>query len=253
MPGGDDTSSELSCSDGSDDEEDLIDDELIAGTPSMVPAHSGEGDHHHLGAFKDGSAYYSGTTQQDGPAHLSGTSHQYGSAHYSGSSHQDGSAHHSGTSQDGSAGYSGTSDQDGSTQYSGTSHQEESAHCGEASHQDESEHPQLYFQDEEGDWVKLEDSSVITNPAPDQTEHTPEMEIPSTVTDFVKLFFTDELMNLIVAETNRYASQFLHKKELSNHSRAQGWKPLTTQVSVNKYKYHKVALSVVAALVLISF
>ncbi|XP_029833924.2 piggyBac transposable element-derived protein 4 [Ixodes scapularis] len=47
--------------------------------------------------------------------------------------------------------------------------------------------------------------------------------------EFFELFFDDEVIALIVQETNRYASQFLAKYRTTNGSHAAAWKLLTAQ------------------------
>jgi hypothetical protein len=47
------------------------------------------------------------------------------------------------------------------------------------------------------------------------------------IVDVFKLFFNSELVETIVEETNRYAEQFLHGRELSSRSAASAWKPVT--------------------------
>ena len=48
------------------------------------------------------------------------------------------------------------------------------------------------------------------------------------VTELIYLFFTDELMEILVTETNRYANQYFQKTQvLQQHSRARAWRPVT--------------------------
>lgn len=53
-----------------------------------------------------------------------------------------------------------------------------------------------------------------------------DMECPY---EFFKLFFTDNLLNFLVRETNRYASQYLTKTKLSPKCRAKNWSPVTIE------------------------
>ena len=50
--------------------------------------------------------------------------------------------------------------------------------------------------------------------------------------EFLHLFFTEEIINKFVAETNRYAEQFLNRTSLKRKSRAHNWSP--TNVSEMK-------------------
>lgn len=45
--------------------------------------------------------------------------------------------------------------------------------------------------------------------------------------EFFDLFLTDEILNLLVNETNRFADQFLAKSVLKRKSRAHDWHPTT--------------------------
>jgi hypothetical protein len=47
------------------------------------------------------------------------------------------------------------------------------------------------------------------------------------IVDTFELFFSKELVNTIVRETNRYAEQFLRGRELAVRSTARAWKPVT--------------------------
>ena len=42
--------------------------------------------------------------------------------------------------------------------------------------------------------------------------------------DFFQLFLTDNMLERIVEETNRYANDFIESNELPPHSRVQQWK-----------------------------
>ena len=52
--------------------------------------------------------------------------------------------------------------------------------------------------------------------------------------DFFKLLLTEEIVELMVTETNRYADQFLEKTALKPKSRAQNWQP-TTVPEMNRF------------------
>ena len=57
------------------------------------------------------------------------------------------------------------------------------------------------------------------------------VEWPDTATDFVKLFVTDGLIELVVEQTNLYAQQFLDSaSDLGPFARAKQWKPVTRMV-----------------------
>nr|XP_009859952.1 piggyBac transposable element-derived protein 4-like [Ciona intestinalis] len=47
--------------------------------------------------------------------------------------------------------------------------------------------------------------------------------------EYFRLIFTDELLTLVVEETNRYAAQYLQKTPLSSKSRAHNWKPVDAE------------------------
>jgi len=49
----------------------------------------------------------------------------------------------------------------------------------------------------------------------------------SSPIDFFNLLLTDEIVELMVSETNRFADQFLEKTALKRKSRAQNWQPTT--------------------------
>lgn len=44
--------------------------------------------------------------------------------------------------------------------------------------------------------------------------------------DYFKLFFTDEIIELMVIETNRNAQQFLNTQHITSGSRFSFWQPI---------------------------
>lgn len=50
------------------------------------------------------------------------------------------------------------------------------------------------------------------------------LSVDSLPVDFFKQFITDEVIELFVTETNRFAAQFLASASLTPHSRAHDWK-----------------------------
>ncbi|XP_065185884.1 piggyBac transposable element-derived protein 4-like [Sycon ciliatum] len=81
---------------------------------------------------------------------------------------------------------------------------------------------------QEGIWCMDDNHPDI----PDFTAETGlNVELPESATpyDFVKLFFTPELWDLLVVETNRYATQYLatRSQDLPRHSRLRKWTPVT--------------------------
>jgi len=59
--------------------------------------------------------------------------------------------------------------------------------------------------------------------------------IPRNVTMLgcVKLFLTDELIEMIVEETNRYATQFINREDIPSSSRVNDWKSITNEEFLN--------------------
>ena len=55
----------------------------------------------------------------------------------------------------------------------------------------------------------------------------PKVPLPSTVFEAAAIFITDELLDLIVTETNRYADQNIEAPSAS--SRKKDWKPLSRE------------------------
>ena len=54
--------------------------------------------------------------------------------------------------------------------------------------------------------------------------------------DFFKLFFADDLINMMVTETNRYADKDINKhRPLRRSSHLNLWKPVDHQVSISKH------------------
>jgi len=51
----------------------------------------------------------------------------------------------------------------------------------------------------------------------------------TTPLDVLKHFLTDELIDLIVEETNRYADQYINRETISSESRVNDWKAVTTE------------------------
>lgn len=61
-----------------------------------------------------------------------------------------------------------------------------------------------------------------------------DIPVDSSAFDIFKLFFTSEIINLIVVETNRNAEQFLSKNRLSKSSRFTKWVP-TNNNEIQKF------------------
>ena len=55
------------------------------------------------------------------------------------------------------------------------------------------------------------------------------MNVDPTSLDHLLLFFTEEMFDLTVAETNRYAEQYLANTELTPGQRANKWRPVTKE------------------------
>lgn len=57
------------------------------------------------------------------------------------------------------------------------------------------------------------------------------ISIPDTATpiEILKEFLTDELIAMIVTETNRYAEKYINSETVSSKSRVVGWKPITEE------------------------
>ena len=116
---------------------------------------------------------------------------------------------------------------------------------GETDSELSSNEDEEYEEEEHPTFVKLEPSTTEhlnewkTWEAPPSTPDLPQfvnkpgptIEPPDNIVDFVKIFLTDELIDLIVMETNRYADQFISKFTLTKNARAQNWKPVTSEVS----------------------
>lgn len=87
-------------------------------------------------------------------------------------------------------------------------------------------------QDTNSDWedVGLTDSNSRPNSHFPFNETVGPKHIPSTAKDpidFFKLFFTDQLLNMFVRETNRYAQQSMSNQNISRKSRLHAWVPVT--------------------------
>jgi len=95
---------------------------------------------------------------------------------------------------------------------------------------------QLVTSRKPNEWKSWEDAPLIPD-CPRFTEDPgPTIQLPEKAFEFVKIFLTDELINLIVKETNRYADQFLQRKTLTPNARAQDWKPVTYNVRKPFYR-----------------
>jgi len=81
------------------------------------------------------------------------------------------------------------------------------------------------------DWVDWKDAPYIPSIPPFTNVHGPTIVLPQNVRDFVELFITVEFIDLIVEQTNLYATQHLRKSTLSPYARANDWKPVVSTVS----------------------
>lgn len=78
--------------------------------------------------------------------------------------------------------------------------------------------------EEDNEWQDITDSE------PNFEEHVGRSEtfVPSGITDpgeFYRLFLTDEIIDKIVLETNKYAAKNIESENLKQNSRAKLWKP----------------------------
>jgi len=48
--------------------------------------------------------------------------------------------------------------------------------------------------------------------------------------DYIELFLTDEVVNIMVEETNRYAEQYIQSHTLKPRSRVRQWEPTNTDI-----------------------
>ena len=78
------------------------------------------------------------------------------------------------------------------------------------------------------DLPHIPDFQHPTGPSEDMTDKTP--------LDFFKLLVTDDMLDLIVEQTNLYAQQFMDATDLPPHSRAHGWrKEAHTRAELKKF------------------
>jgi len=84
-----------------------------------------------------------------------------------------------------------------------------------------------------GEWVDW--SSAPFTPDIPQFTGTPGPSIAPvvTVSEYVDIFLTEELLEFIVFETNVYARQFLDKNKPTSSSRTNDWKPVVTDDITN--------------------
>ena len=76
-------------------------------------------------------------------------------------------------------------------------------------------------------------STVDEKPSPFTRPSGPNVEFPNSVVGFVKLFVTDDFLQMIVEQTNLYAEQYLETNDdLGPFSRVGVWKDINQSVNV---------------------
>ena len=86
-------------------------------------------------------------------------------------------------------------------------------------------------------------SSCDLAPSSIQTSGCTQDMTGKTPVEFVQLFLTDDILDRIVKETNKYASDYIDKTDLSPHSRARSWKPCTRK-ELKKFLAITIAMSI---------
>lgn len=83
------------------------------------------------------------------------------------------------------------------------------------------------------EWYRIDPDSIPARPPRFEFKGSPGVTItvssPPQPVELFEAYFDDELIDVIVVETNRYASQLLNSSNLSQHSRFKKWSALTRE------------------------
>ncbi|XP_066932795.1 piggyBac transposable element-derived protein 5-like [Clytia hemisphaerica] len=82
-------------------------------------------------------------------------------------------------------------------------------------------------------WKKWEDAPFQLELPEFDLYSGPTVEVPEKVSEIIFLFLTDELIQHIVTQTNLYADQFLKQAHITEQSRANRWKEVTSKDILN--------------------
>ena len=83
------------------------------------------------------------------------------------------------------------------------------------------------------EWKMWEEAPLTINHPPFTRPSGPNVEFPNSVVGFVKLFVTDDFLQMIVEQTNLYAEQYLETNDdLGPFSRVGVWKDINQSVNV---------------------
>ncbi|KAH7960506.1 hypothetical protein HPB49_020670 [Dermacentor silvarum] len=83
------------------------------------------------------------------------------------------------------------------------------------------------------EWYRIDPDSIPARPPWFELKGSPGVTItvssPPQQLEIFEAYFDDELIDVIVVETNRYTSQLLNSSNLSRHSRFRKWSELTRE------------------------